>query len=384
MRLLYIANSRMPTEKAHGLQIIKTIEALARAGQDITLLIPRRKNHIKKSITSFYGIQEGLMKVVCVWDIIRPLQYISESIYFPFQRIWFSFIAFFYGLAWNGAIYSRDITVSFLLSLVGKRVVYEDHQPKNRFKKLYAHFLKRIPKKVVVAKVLAGEYRAMGIPEATYVFAPNGVDVAEFDSVPRDESIWSREFRIKTGTQVVLYVGHFYRWKGVYTLLDAAKDINAAVVLIGGTKEDYAKVGQYIKEHGISNAHLGSFMPHNEVIRFIKSAHVLVLPNTAQEERSQKYTTPIKLFEYMASGVPIVASNIASFTPYLTHNQNALLCDPDSASALADAVNQIIKDYDRAEKFAQSARESAKRHTWDSRARMIADFIKKTHQQINI
>lgn len=378
MRLLYITNSRMPTEKAHGLQIVKTIEALARAGLEITLLIPRRKNHIKTNIVNFYNIQSGLMRMVRVWDIVRPLQYVNESLYFPFQRIWFTAATFMYGLFWRGAVYSRDISISFLLALVGKSVVYEDHEPKNRFKKLYAFFLKRIPKKVVVARGLVDAYRAMGIPAATYVWAPNGVDIAEFDAVSRDASVWNREFGIPEETPVVLYVGHFYAWKGVYTLLPAVKNIRAAVVLIGGTKEDYETVSKYIKEHVIASIFLHPFVPHHEVIKFIKSADVLVLPNTATEERSQKYTTPIKLFEYMASGVPIVASDVGSFIPYLRHNENALLFEPDNPNKLATAVNQAIQNPNRMATLAASARQSAKQYSWDIRAQTMANFILNT------
>ncbi|MBI2050341.1 MAG: glycosyltransferase family 4 protein [Parcubacteria group bacterium] len=375
MRLLYITNSRMPTEKAHGLQIAKTIEALVRAGCTVRLLIPSRKNHIKTNIADFYNIQDGLMSIARVPDVVRLLQYVSESLYFPLQRVWFALVAFFCGLFWRGTVYSRDITASFLLALAGKQIVYEDHQPKSRFKELYEFFLKRIPKKVVVARGLVDEYRAMDIPEASYVCAPNGVDIAEFDAVSRDASLWNREFGIKPGMPVALYVGHFYSWKGVYTIVDAAKDIRAAVVLIGGTKEDYAKVAQYVKECSISNTYLRSFTPHKEVIRFIKSADVLLLPNTAHEERSQKYTTPIKLFEYMASGVPIVASSIASFTPYLAHNKNALLCEPDSPDDLARSVNRVMRNPDQIKHLPRAARESVKQYTWDSRARMIMDFI---------
>ncbi len=374
MRLLYIANIRIPTEKAHGLQIVKTIEALESIGAYVKLLVPSRKNHIKTNIADFYNIS-GINHLVKVFDIARPLQYISERIYFPFQRLWFGIVAFVYALFWRGTIYSRDITVSFLLSLFGKQVMYEDHEPKNRFRWIYGFFLRHIPKKVIVAQNLVEQYQEMNMKKASYVLAPNGVDVKEFDEVNPDKSLWNRKFRITENNPVTLYVGHFYKWKGVYTLLDAAKDIRGEVVLIGGTKEDYESVEQYIKERSISNVHLHKFMPHKEVIKYIKSADILVLPNTATEVRSQKYTTPIKLFEYMASGVPIIASNVLSFTPYLRNKKNALLCEPDNPSDLARAVNQALQDRYSFGKLAQSARESVNQYTWDSRVRKIVDFM---------
>ena len=78
----------------------------------------------------------------------------------------------------------------------------------------------------------------------------------------------------------------------------------------------------------------------------------------------------------MASGVPIVASNVPSFTPYLENNKNAFLCEPDNAEALATAVNYTLQNPDNAKQFAQRAREAANQYTWDSRARIIVKFIK--------
>jgi len=371
----------MPTEKAHGLQIAKTIESIEKFGHSVTLLVPSRKNHIKTDLSNFYNLETN-MRVVRVPDAVRPLQYISEWLYFPIQRLWFVACAFTYGLWWRGPIYSRDLTASFLLSLVGKNVAYEDHQPKQRFVWLYRMMLNAIPKKVVVARNLVERYQELEVDTKNVVVAPNGVDISEFDGVPRDASLWSKKFQIKEGSPVALYVGHFYKWKGVYTLLDAAKNIQANVVLIGGTKEDYEAVSQYAKEEEISNVYLHPFVPHREIIPYIKSADVLVLPNTAHEERSQKYTTPVKLFEYMASGVPIVASNVPSFTHYLENNKNAFLCEPDNAGELAKAVNQIVQSPAHAKALAQSARESVSRYTWDNRARAIADFIEQKNSII--
>lgn len=374
MRLLYITNSRMPTEKAHGFQIMKTVQAMEQSGADVTLLIPSRKNYIKTNIAEFYNVKIQ-SRVIRVLDLVRCLQYISEKIYFPFQRLWFLVASFFYGLFWRGNIYSRDITVVFLLSLFGKKVAYEDHEPKQSHKKLYALFLRHIPKKVIVARGLVDLYKEFGVKESSCALIANGVDVKEFDQVSADKQLWSKEFGIKEDARVALYVGHFYRWKGVYTLLDSAKNVNVAVVLIGGTKEDFAAVEQYVKNNNISNVYLKRFIEHSKVIEFAKSADVLVLPNTAKEERSQKYTTPIKLFEYMASEVPIIASNISSFKYYLKDRENALLCEPDSADDLAKAINRLSEDSNLQRKLAEQAKKDVQEYDWKKRAQKIIDFI---------
>jgi glycosyltransferase involved in cell wall biosynthesis len=376
MRLLYVTNARMPTEKAHGLQIVKTVEALQKQGIEVRLLVPSRKNHIKTNLKAFYNLKSEI-DVVYVFDVVRLVQYLSEKIYFPLQRLWFGIVAFVYALQWRGVIYSRDITISFFLSMFGKQIIYEDHEPKQRFRRSYEFFLRYISKKVIVAQNLISDYREMRIPEQSYVAAPNGVDIEEFNQVLDDKEIWSKELGITNYKPVVLYVGHFYTWKGVYTLLDAAKEIHANVVLVGGTKEDYRTIGGYIKEHEIQNVYIHEFVPHHEIITYIKSADVLVLPNTAREERSQKYTTPIKLFEYMISGVPIVSSNVQSFSHYLKNESNAILCEPDNPQALAHSINKVLDNKELANKISTEAKDEVRQYDWNNRVEKIVNFIYK-------
>ena len=374
MKMLYIANVRMPTEKAHGLQIVKTIEAMQRLGAQVTLLIPWRKNHITKSLESFYNLSTPVA-AIHVPDPLRLVQSANEPLYFFLQRLWFGAVSFVYALGWGGYIYSRDITISFALTCVGKRVVFEDHEPKQRLRWLYNIFVKKIKKKVIVARNLVDYYEKIGVDKNSYTIAPNGADINEFDRVPADRNIWHQTFGFDANKKVALYVGHFYQWKGIYTLLDAAEDIKAKVILIGGIPPDRQKVENYILEKKLTNVRVREFVPHTEIIKFIKSANVLVLPNTGQEERSAKYTTPIKLFEYMASNVPIVASKVNSFEGYLQNGKNALLCEPDDARSLSDAVNTVLDNDVLAKHIAAQAAAEAKKYDWSMRAQSILMFI---------
>lgn len=377
MRILYVSNSRMPTEKAHGFQIAKTIESFLKYQVKLVLLIPNRKNHIKDSIKEFYDLSVDI-EIKRSPDIFCFFQKISERIYFPVQRFFFGFYAFFFSLFFKSdVIYSRDITLCFFLSLFGKKVVYEDHEPKKSFRLIYEFFLKKIPIKVVVAYNLLDLYESIGVKKGTYIFAPNGVDLDEFNKIFPDKKIWSEKLGLKSEDKIILYVGHFYRWKGVYTLIDAAKNINGKVVLIGGTEMDKEYIIQYIEKSGIKNVLVLPFIKHKDIIKFIKSADVLVLPNTGKEERSQKYTTPVKLFEYMASGVPIVASDVKSFEYYLKDKINALLFEADNKDDFAHRVNIVLQNKVLANNISKKASLDVNQYDWTHREEIILDFITK-------
>lgn len=122
MHILYITNSRLPTEKAHGLQIMKTIEAFINEGAQVTLLLPRRRNPIKNSIQEFYNLKQ-LPKIVTVPNYVGSLETRFHQAYFVCQRITFGISAFIYAL-FSGAdiIYSRELTLSFFFLGFGKRL----------------------------------------------------------------------------------------------------------------------------------------------------------------------------------------------------------------------------------------------------------------------
>lgn len=373
MKLIYIVNARIPTEKAHGLQIAKTCEAFSAANIDVELVVPRRNNPIKEDCFKYYKLEHKfkVTEVFCLdWvDMTRFGLYA--------QTISFSFSSLFYVLRKKAdIIYSRhNYLESFFLHLLGRKVIVEIHEPPKRFFCMYRAILKRISRKVLVAHKLKDFFANWNIDPKTWIIAPNGVDIKEFNKINRDKNIWNEKFNIKD--KVALYVGHFYKWKGVYTLIDSAEflDNGIRIVLIGGTNEDQKKVKDYVAKKKLNNIFIHDFLPHDQVIKFLKSADVLILPNTAKEERSSKYTTPIKLFEYMSSGVPIVASRLQSFSLYLKNEVNAIMCKPDDHHDLADKINKVLKGTELIKKISAQAFKDVGEYTWDKRVEKILKFI---------
>ena len=382
MKIFYIINARMPTSKAYGLQVVKTIEAFKTLGADVALFLPRRKGAQKElnaelGIKDFYNLREEI-KTFYFPDFVFFIRRLNFKFYYFLNRCLFVKGAFFAGLFSRADfIYTRDYQISFLLSFFRNNIVYEDHEPRLAKIGLYAWFLKRIRKKVVVAVNMSELYDKFGVAKKRYVVAPNGVDLSEFEEISADKNIWTKEMGFKPSDKVILYVGHFYEWKGVYTLVDSVRYLpeNIKLVLIGGMEEDREKIVSYAEKEKIEGVFVQSFVPHKKVLKYIKSADVLALPNTAREERSNKYTTPIKLFEYMASGVPIVASRIKSFEGYLKDGLDALLFEPDNAKDLAEKINFIISNKEAGSDMATVAFGESRMYTWEKRAGKILKFL---------
>jgi glycosyltransferase involved in cell wall biosynthesis len=103
---------------------------------------------------------------------------------------------------------------------------------------------------------------------------------------------------------------------------------------------------------------------------------VLVLPNP-RSAISTEFTSPLKLFEYMASGRPIVASDLPSIREVLTDGYNALLVEAGNPQALIDGVRRIKADTALAERLATQALQDVHRFTWDRRAERLEQLFQQ-------
>ncbi len=116
--------------------------------------------------------------------------------------------------------------------------------------------------------------------------------------------------------------------------------------------------------------------PHDEIPLWLRAADVLILPNTANEDISKYYTSPMKLFEYMASGTPIVASALPSIREILNEN-NAVLVESDNPEKLAEGIKKVLADAELAKKISKQAFADVQNRTWGKRAEEILEFVNR-------
>jgi glycosyltransferase involved in cell wall biosynthesis len=180
------------------------------------------------------------------------------------------------------------------------------------------------------------------------------------------------------GRPVVVYAGHLYAWKGVDVLLDALRELGDVRGLIVGGHEkepDLARLREQAARLGISDrvTFTGLVAPP-DVAGHLRAGSVLVLPNPASAI-STRFTSPLKLFEYMAAGRPIVASDLPSIREVLRHEQNALLVEPGDAAALAAGVRRLLDDRPLADRLAQAAVTDVASYSWDRRAERLETLL---------
>ncbi len=117
--------------------------------------------------------------------------------------------------------------------------------------------------------------------------------------------------------------------------------------------------------------------PHTEIPRWLSAADILVLPNSGTSDISRLYTSPLKLFEYMAADRPIVASDLPSIREILSEDL-AYLARPDDVEDLARAIKQALADGEGSQARAHRAYETVQQYSWDARAKRILDMMQKS------
>lgn len=380
MHLLYLDIHPVPDTQPESLQILQTCDALAAQGMNVTLLTPH-SDHDARSM---------LGRPASAGLTFRGLRAPWYAGFLPRSSRWF------YRACCREA---RDINADVILvrnlklaeallnSGIKTPVVFETHEvfattfiemhPQPTAKQ--RHKLQQLQRReqliygnsaglIVLTRLLRDDIRSSYATQVPIWVAPDGVDLSQADA--------ARCPRPANETPVGLYLGSLHPWKGVETALRALPLVPDMVLKIaGGTDQRIAELRCLAESLGISKrVHLlGPVFPGDR-FRLINEADFCLLP-LAQTSIGARYTSPLKLFEYMAMGKAIVASDLPSLHEVLRSGENSLLFSAGDEKALAHALNRLTHDVALAEFLGRQALEDSRRYGWDSRAAGIQAFL---------
>ena len=359
MKLLYISTTRFPDNWANTLQIAKTCEALARAGAEVELVVPER--HSTASGDPF-----AAMGVAPVFKLTRlpALDLMRSHIPFAFNLMTLTFFAKaarYIRRARPDAIYVRgELVLPLARTFREIPIFWETHEPPGRIA-LYRRIFPQLAGIITITQAYQAELVALGVPAERVVVAPDGVDLAAFDiKMSKEEA--RQELGLPHDRKITVYTGTDIAWKGVATLREAARTLPREYLV--------AFVGNIAPDAPDARTLFTGFRPRVEIPQWLAAADAVVLTGTARAESSARYTSPLKLFEYLASGRPIVASDLPSFREVLD-DSTAYFAAPDNPAALARAIEEACADTTRASR----AHALAERYRWSTRGASIYSFI---------
>jgi glycosyltransferase involved in cell wall biosynthesis len=388
MRILYFADIRFPLERANGIQTMETCAALAERGHQVHLIVRPDTASPPRDPFEFYGVAH--------WDglVIERAPVTGSAVPSWARRT--GYLAFAAGRVTGpgrgDVIMTRDLTVASLLgSLPGHApFVYESHgyapdvaaalpdlvataRPPSQSKlarlaRREAHVWKQADGYVTITAGLASELRARFGDRERLAAIADGVRIRAGDATTeRDEAQGGGD----ASAPIVGYAGHLYAWKGVDILIEAlARVPQARGLIVGGhdREPDLPRLQALAARLGVADrvTFTGHVAP-SEVATWLARADVLALPNPTSAI-STHATSPLKLFEYMASGRAIVASDLPAIREVLTDDVNACLVTAGNVEALAAGIRRLLDDAELRTRLAGASRASVAEYSWDRRA----------------
>jgi glycosyltransferase involved in cell wall biosynthesis len=173
----------------------------------------------------------------------------------------------------------------------------------------------------------------------------------------------------------LVYAGSLLPWKGVETLVKAMAYLpGRSLRILGGNVAEIGRLKSLARDWGVDErCEFLGHIPADEVESQLELAKVGVVPNHAHAI-SSRFTSPLKVFECLAAGRPVVASDLPSLREVLDESV-ARFAPPGSPRSLAAAADRLLKDEALLKKMSEAAKKRAENYTWHKRAERIEIFV---------
>ena len=177
----------------------------------------------------------------------------------------------------------------------------------------------------------------------------------------------------------VVYAGSLYAYKGVDQLFDMldALPSNFELTIVGGqAPEDLARLKKQAGERAsiAQRVHFTGMVAPSRIAEHLWTADLTVLP-PGNSLKSSRYTSPLKLFEAMAAGVPIVAAPVPALTSVLEHGKTGWFAEDATPRGLAAIVEHAAAHREQSRAIARAGCALANELDWDQRGKLVVDFI---------
>jgi len=339
-------------------------EAFAKNGHTVTLLSPINNASRSEDPFKFYGV-EKIFKIIRFHGLFTPPQ---SEIRLILYGIFCCLVAL---LKRPNLIYGRNAHGLFFSSLMGFKFIYELHYvPKPSFKTRLILGTKRLQYLVVTTETIR---KKLDYVQKKIIVASNGAELDNHNRIPAEIDRKSRiDHPLKIG-----YVGNLYPGKGAELVFELAKKMPKTTFhIVGGFGNDVERVEKTAPDNVI----LHGFYSPAEIPKLLRGFDILLLTplryssGFSNVENIGEITSPLKMFEYMAAGKAILASDIPVLKEILRHNENAILVPPENISRWKSELLRLIREDKLRYQLGSRARSDVQHlYTWQKRAIKVLD-----------
>jgi glycosyltransferase involved in cell wall biosynthesis len=345
----------------------KECKSLARAGKHVVLIVPHERDEVVDSV-EVKGIR------------IRGGRFVRMT-----RTAWSLYRE---ALRQNGDVYHFHdpelIPLGLMLAAQGKAVVYDIHEdaPADMLHKDYIPRCLRRPLKWSVQKLEDAACRRFSgliaatptIAERFYSINRNTIVVHNFpildEFVPTVVVPWNRR------PPAVAYIGSISERRGIREILKALALLSSATpaqMMLAGPFSPNGMPTELERLPGWARVQYLGVLDRPSVAKLLSRVRLGLL--VLQPEPNFMNAMPIKLFEYMAAGIPVIASDFPLWRRIISEAECGLLVDPQDPQAIARAMEYLLNHEAEAEAMGRRGRKAAfKLYNWDSEERILLRF----------
>lgn len=339
-------------------------ESISNMSNDVTLIAKQNSNKNSLNDFDYYGVEKNFKIIKIFFLNIRGL-----------GEIFYAIKNFFLCLSISPElIYSRHSYSTLLTSFLGKKYIHEDHTVPSFFHRsmLKIAFRNKPHKIVLISESLKNDYKKYfpKISDKNFIVSHDGAEINK--NFSKDENFYK-----KIGKKINIgYVGHLYTGKGMEIIDELSKNVPSVDFhVVGGLEQDI----EYWKSKCTQkNIFFHGFYPRKKIPNIIQCFDIMIAPFKSKILLSDKkidigrWTSPLKIFEYMAARKPIISSKIVSVKEVLTHRETALLVDPEKIEEWCTSLDELITSESLRIEIAKNAYDLfMKKYTWAKRAENI-------------
>ncbi len=375
MNILYIASVRIPDARAAGLAIARQCEAFGIVGHTLTLAAPNRHKVQMLDLFSHYSVKKvftlayyPVIDIIHIWEQGFYLARLTEMVS--------SFFLVLKKASKIDIIYTRDQWMLVLPVFFGfrSRCVIEMHTKHSNWAVRYV--LRRVKKIVVISKGLQSFYGDL-VGRKDIVWAPSGVNLEQFN-LTQTKAELRVKFSLHTDTLVYGYVGKYSSFnenKGVDDIIKAfsiaRKQLPGVHLLIAGLEDkEFPIVREVLASLNIPQNAVSLFTLEQEKFSQYVIAADILLMNYPYTEHYAHYMSPTKLFAYLATGCPIISSDLPSVRD-IAGDELITFVSPNNVIEYAKAMVEAHDTHNESQIFATKRREVVSQYEWKKRVEKI-------------
>jgi glycosyltransferase involved in cell wall biosynthesis len=355
--IYYVAELNLPSKSAYSIHVMKMCEAFSKLGFRINLFVINSKN--TSQIFKSYNLKDKF-NINSIFNKFIELNFIYRAV--------FSIKILLKNFSQNSIFISRSIIFALIASVFNKKVILELHHEITGISKIFYNILNKLSltdnlKYIFLNKKLNKIYK---INPKKNIVLDDAVNINDFK--------FKKKIKHK---KTCVYIGSFFEGKGVEQIFRLAKLNKDIKFHLYGDK-------QFLKiHHKLENIKIFSFINYNKIPKILSKYEIALMPyqNKVKGRGSiwiEKYMSPLKMFDYLAAKMIIIASDLKVYKHILKNDYNSILVKINDDTLWSKKIRKILESNEKKKKLRINAYKTAEKYTWDKRCKKIIYFASRS------